>query len=163
MVILETDAVFQDIVPNFSGYESFFRIRLSGENECVAVGKYSPEGVFINELLQKLLDGYLEFQSRYCQGEYFSRETLAGEFDDAIFLSVGKNDIPWVTTVPESFIDAFVDYECTHFSLKNYLDVDGVTMLKYGFCISEKSKREMIKKMPEYYEGYRQFLMRLGM
>jgi len=159
---MENDAVFQDIVPNFSGYESFFGIRLSGANECVAVEKYSPEGIFINELLQRLLDGYLEFQARYCQGEYYSNETLSGEFDDAIFLSVGKNDIPWITTVPESFIHAFVDYEGTHFTLKNYLDVDGATMLKYGFCISEKSKREMIKKIPEYYEGYRQFLLKSG-
>jgi hypothetical protein len=139
-------------------YEPAFAIRNRGEKEIVSVADFSPESSFVGGIMEKLLDAYLEFHERYSQGEYSYNDTLYGEFPDKVFLSVEAKFVGLLKMLPESFAEEFVRHTLENFDNGDYADSDGPLMLKYGFCLSEESKKEIIRNCQKYYEAYRESL-----
>ncbi len=157
-VILQNNLPARDFPLDIFWYTSSFSIQIQGEKIKVLVWKYEPTSLFRGELLQKLFDEYLSFLARYKEGEYFSNETLAGDFDEAIFLAVPIVEISFLCSIPKDFVDAFIEHELLTFKNEIYRDIDGPLILKYGNCISEPSKREMIGNLWNYYQLVQKFL-----
>lgn len=153
-IVLERDNILHDIPLEWYCYHESFEVVIRWAREHVFVWDYNPEGLLVNELLQNLFDHYIEYAARYTTGEYFSNDTLAGEFEDRIFLSVDTKNNPLLRSIPTDFIAAFVASELARSDNSRYRDIDGPLMLKYGYTLSEKTKKEIIVGIGGYYEGW---------
>jgi hypothetical protein len=160
MIVAERDLVSQEIKASIISYSDSFDISLQWEKERVFTTTHSVIWLFINEMLQKLFDDYLNFSTRYIGWKYHTSEVIAWEFDEYIFLAINTADVVYISQISEDFISAFIINELFCFSNSAYLDIDGSTMLKYGYCIDENSKREIIKRLNEQVVNIKELLMK---
>lgn len=152
IIVLERDMIQKDIDITGFRYQSSLSIRLRGEREFIVVGPYTPESFFVNELLQDLLDEYITYHTRYMLGEYFSNDTLAGEFEEHVFLSIDRRNVNFLMEIPPEFIIAFTKYALENFNTEIQHEIDGPLMIKYGYTLSNASKKALIEHLSEYYK-----------
>lgn len=117
--------------PSNSIHSIKLEVVIEKENFLVLADKHSAESYFINEVLQGLFDSYMEFQMRHVQGEYFTDDTLAGDFEEYTFLAIPKRHIGLIASISDSFIASYIPYALEHLANKENPNIDGPLLIKY--------------------------------
>lgn len=154
IVILENDAKSRDISLGKYTYSKTFDIRSREGTERVFLFDYTMENLYITTMLAELFDEYLHYHARHIASRYFSSEVFVWEFESAIFLSIEKHtDLKIIRQIPENFISAFVEYKLSKFEKIDFSEVDGVSMIQFGYVLSECSKREIYRNLMKYKDA----------
>ena len=84
------------------------------------------------------------------EAKYYWNDTLEGEFEEIVFISVDTKYLPIVSAIPEDFVQEFIANKLEIFESSDFSEIDWPLLLKYGFHISDSSKKEMIRNMWVY-------------
>jgi hypothetical protein len=124
MVVIEKDGDPQDIPLKGVNWKESFSLKLGKERETVFVADFTPESLFVSCMFEKLFDDYLDYYHRYQQAKYYWNDTLQGEFEDMVFISVDTKYLPVISSIPQDFIQEFIARQLVMLETSDFSEVD---------------------------------------
>ncbi|PID86264.1 hypothetical protein CSB08_01220 [Candidatus Gracilibacteria bacterium] len=160
ILVLEKSKIEKDIKIGNYKFKKVFDLKSKEGKEKVFLLNFEIQNFFITNFIAEVLEDYLYYYNRHKLGIYYSNKIFVGEFENIIFLSVSKTDIEKFLEIPKDFIKNFIKYKMENFGKIDFTELDGVSMIKFGYTISDFSKKEILININKYLVYYLENFLR---
>jgi len=153
--IVEKNKNFKNIDLNSEENKKFklknsFEIKIRWEKENVFIFENNLLNWFLITLFDNLIDNYLTFNLYHKKWKYYYWESDFWFFNDFVYISIWK-EFKYLKWIDKIFIKNYIEYKLRKFKKDIFIDFDWVSLVKFGYTLSDNSKKEIIKNLDYYF------------